>query len=133
MTENTTTLNSSTTELDSTAPRPDALSLVQFPPEALDRDELMLEVRRLRLRLEALRTQRDERIDQIRMLEAERSGEPSHASGIPTHEWRRRAEESEQMLAALLQTRSMRALRLPRQAYGRLLAARARRDRSPVG
>jgi hypothetical protein len=110
----------------------DALSLGQVSPEAMDRDELEAEVRRLRLRLEALREQRDERIQQLddreQQLLAVLRGEDigwTEGTAWPANAWRERAEEAEAALAALMATRSMRLLRVPRAVYGRLRAARA--------
>ncbi len=109
----------------------DALGVARVPVEDLSREELEDEVRRLRMRLDALRRQRDERIDEILDLEyqlvtGQRStpGQPI----VPVAEWRRRAEVAEQALAALLATRTMRLLKRPREVYGRLLALRARRS-----
>jgi hypothetical protein len=110
---------------------PDALSLGQTLPETLDRDELLVEVRRLRLRLEALREQRDERIAQIRELEPV-LGEAQQALGnalqadTGAESWRGRALDAESTLAALYATRSMRLLRVPRSIYGQLRAAAGR-------
>lgn len=120
--------------------RPDALSLAQVSPEDLDRDELVVEVRRLRLRLEALREQRDERIAQIQALEQEVIGFDDTLRAVlrgeevawtgdgppPPNEWKQRAMASEAAYQALLETRSMRLLRVPRSVYAKVRAARGR-------
>lgn len=126
--------------------QPDALSLAQVPPEAMDRDELVVEVRRLRLRLEALREQRDERIVQLQELEeqlrssrerlVEAVGADVATDDLPAlsvNVWRLRAEQAEANQAALLATRSMRALRVPRAVYGRIRDARSRLRRGSTG
>lgn len=99
----------------------DAISLAQVSPESMDHDELVAEVRRLRLRLEALREQRDERIAQLQELDAQLNPADS-----PLAAARQRAEQAEAHLAALLNTRSMRALRLPRAVYAKVRTARGR-------
>jgi hypothetical protein len=109
----------------------DALGVARVPVEDLSREDLEDEVRRLRMRLDALRRQRDERIDQILDLEDQlvtgRRSTPGQQI-VTVAEWRRRAEVAEQALAALLATRTMRLLNRPRKVYGRLLAVRARRS-----
>jgi hypothetical protein len=109
--------------------RPGTLALSEVAPEAMDADELRAEVRRLRLRMEALREQRDERIDQLRQIKQQVAGEDVTLPGDgpqPVNAWRQRAERAEAEMAALLATRSLRLLRVPRDAYGRLLAVRDR-------
>lgn len=124
--------------MDEPPTRPDALSLAQVSPETLDRDALVVEVRRLRLRVEALREQRDERIAQIQALEedlvvldetlrAVLRGEEVAWKGdtpAPPNQWRERALAAETAHEALLQTRSMRLLRVPRSVYAKVRAAR---------
>jgi hypothetical protein len=116
-------------------PPPDTLSLVQRDPRDMDRDELVSEVRRLRLRLDALREQRDERIAQLQQLEHEHdrrvrallAGEELELAAeelLPPNVWQQRALAAESQLAALLSTRSMRLLRVPRSVYARLRAGR---------
>ena len=108
--------------------RPDAMSLVQLSPEAMDRDALVLEVRRLRMRIEALREQRDERIRQIQQLEEVletvlAGGDvvwPTGSGASQSNVWRQRAEVAEAHLAALYATRTMRLLRAPRSVYARI-------------
>lgn len=125
--------------MDELPTQPDALSLAQVSPEAMDHDALVVEVRRLRLRLDALREQRDERITQIQALEQELGGldETLRAmlrgedvswkgdSPPPANRWRERALAAEAEYHALLQTRSMRLLRVPRSIYAKVRAARA--------
>lgn len=111
-------------------PQPvDDLGVPRPPVEELTAEELRAEVRRLRLRVDALRRQRDERIDDIVDLEhglaaALAGGDASLEAIVPVHEWRRRAETAERHYAALMQSRTMRLLHRPRQVYARLLAAR---------
>lgn len=108
--------------------QPDAMSLVQLSPEAMDRDALVIEVRRLRMRIEALREQRDERIRQIQeleeVLEVSLAGGdvvwPTGAGASQGHVWRQRAEVAEEHLAALYTSRTMRLLRAPRSVYARI-------------
>jgi uncharacterized protein YyaL (SSP411 family) len=108
----------------------DELGVARWPVEDLSREELQSEVRRLRLRLDALRRQRDERISDSLDLEqqlalAVEQGFVSALAVVPVSEWRRRAEASEAAHAALMATRTMRLLHRPRQVYGRLRSARA--------
>lgn len=108
----------------------DALGVARVPVQDLSREELEDEVRRLRLRLDALRRQRDERIDQILDLEHQLVTGQRSTPGQPivtVSEWRNRAEAAEQALAALLATRTMRLLKRPRELYGRLRSLRAER------
>ena len=104
--------------MDGSAKQADAMSLAQVSPESMEHDELVAEVRRLRLRLEALREQRDERIAQLQELEEQLVVARQHA------------EQLEANLTALLNPRTMRALRLPRAVYAKVRTARGRVGRT---
>lgn len=108
----------------------DDFGVARWPVEDLSREELQSEVRRLRLRLDALRRQRDERISDSLDLEQElafavEQGYVSALTVVPVSEWRRRAEAAEAAYVALMATRTMRLLHRPRQVYGLLRSARA--------
>lgn len=108
----------------------DELGIARWPVEELSREDLQSEVRRLRLRLDALRRQRDARISDSLDLEqqlalAVEQGYVSAVAVVPVSEWRRRAEAAEAAYVALMATRTMRLLHRPRQVYGLLRSARA--------
>lgn len=87
-------------------------------------EDLRQELRRLQLRLAAVRRQRDERLAQIQVLTA--------GPGTEHDDWQSRALAAEAQLAAVYATKTMRTMRLPRRVYGLLLARRPRGAGGPA-
>lgn len=83
----------------------------------LSHDDLVTEVRRLRLRLSGLRRQRDDLLVEIRAVGGESSDGDEQEQEM---DWRSRALAAEEELSALMATKSMRALHVFRAGYHQL-------------